>query len=130
MNSCRVRRGSSGLVTVLLSYNRDHADEQRTHAPETSRSGSRGRGNRFWTQRTGIVNGPAQANLNLSLSKNIPLRWLREGSNLQFRVEFFNIFNHPQFADPDNNFSSTTFGAISSTSVNPRVGQLALKFSF
>jgi len=44
---------------------------------------------------------------------------------LQFRAEFFNVFNHPQFADPDNNFSSPTFGVISSTSVNPRVGQLA-----
>jgi hypothetical protein len=92
--------------------------------------GADGMGTAFGNSATGIVNGPAQANLDLSLSKNIPLRWPREGSSLQFRAEFFNVFNHPQFADPDNNFSSATFGIISSTSVNPRVGQLALKFSF
>jgi hypothetical protein len=36
----------------------------------------------------------------------------------------------PQFANPDSNFSSSTFGVISSTAVNPRVGQLALMFAF
>jgi len=92
--------------------------------------GADGMGTAFGDSATGIVNGPAQANLDLSISKNIPLRWPREGSNLQFRAEFFNVFNHPQFADPDNNLSSATFGIISSTSVNPRVGQLALKFAF
>jgi hypothetical protein len=38
--------------------------------------------------------------------------------------------NHPQFANPDTNFSSPTFGVISSTAVNPRVIQLALKLVF
>jgi hypothetical protein len=60
----------------------------------------------------------------------IPLRWPKVGSRLEFRVEFFNVFNHPQFADPDESFSSASFGLISGTSVNPRVGQLALKVSF
>jgi TonB dependent receptor len=92
--------------------------------------GADGIGTAFGNSATGIVNGPDQANLDLSLTKTIPLRWPKEGSGLQFRVEFFNVFNHPQFADPDNNYSSATFGVISSTSVNPRVGQLALKFSF
>jgi len=87
-------------------------------------------GTAFGNSATGIVNGPGQANLDLSLTKTIPLRWPKEGSGLQFRVEFFNALNHPQFADPDTNFTSPTFGVISSTSVNPRVGQLALKFSF
>jgi hypothetical protein len=89
-----------------------------------------GIGTAFGDSGTGIVNGPDQANFDLSLTKIIPLRWPKEGSSLQFRAEFFNVFNHPQFADPDNNFSSPTFGVISSTSVNPRVGQLALKLSF
>ena len=92
--------------------------------------GADGIGTAFGDSATGVVNGPAQANLDLSLSKILPLRWPKDGSSLQFRVEFFNVFNHPQFADPDNNFSSSTFGVISSTSVNPRVGQLALKLSF
>jgi hypothetical protein len=42
-------------------------------------------------------------------------------------MEFFNALNHSQFANPDTNFSSPTFGIISSTSVNSRVGQLAIK---
>jgi hypothetical protein len=35
-----------------------------------------------------------------------------------------------QFANPDTNFTSPTFGVISSTAVNARVGQLALRFTF
>jgi hypothetical protein len=92
--------------------------------------GADGIGTAFGNSATGIVNGPAQANLDLSVAKAIPLRWPKDGSSLQFRAELFNVFNHPQFADPDNNFSSATFGVISGTSVSPRVGQLALKFSF
>jgi hypothetical protein len=92
--------------------------------------GADGMGTGFGNSATGIVNGPDQANLDLSLSKTFPLRWPQEGCTLQFRAEFFNSLNHAQFANPDNNFSSATFGVISGTSVNPRVGQLALKFGF
>jgi hypothetical protein len=92
--------------------------------------GADGMGTGFGNSATGIINGPGQASLDLSLTKMFPLRWPREGSSLQVRAEFFNTLNHSQFADPDNNFSSPTFGVISSTSVNPRVGQLALQFSF
>jgi hypothetical protein len=92
--------------------------------------GADGIGTAFGNSATGIVNGPGQANLDLSLTKTIPLRWVSVESNLQIRGELFNVFNHPQFADPDDNFSSATFGVISSTSVNPRVGQLAVKLNF
>jgi hypothetical protein len=84
----------------------------------------------FGNSGTGIVDGPAQANLDLALSKAITLDWPREKSSLRFRIEFYNAFNHPQFANPDSNFTSPTFGVISATSVNPRVGQLAVKFAF
>jgi len=84
----------------------------------------------FGNSGTGIVDGPGQANLDLALSKTVPLNWPVERANLQFRAEFFNAFNHPQFANPDTNFASPTFGVISSTAVNPRVGQVALRFSF
>src|SRR5437667_6475 len=76
---------------------------------------------------TGIVDGPGQANLDLSISKAIALAWPSEKSTIQLRAEFFNVFNHPQFANPDTSFSSPTFGVITCTSVNPRVGQLALR---
>jgi hypothetical protein len=34
-----------------------------------------------------------------------------ENSTIQFRAEFFNAFNHPQFANPDTNFTSPTFAS-------------------
>jgi hypothetical protein len=84
----------------------------------------------FGNSGTGIVDGPGQANLDLALSKTIFLNWPVERSNLQLRAEFFNAFNHPQFANPDTNYTSPTFGVISSTTVSARVGQLALRFNF
>jgi hypothetical protein len=92
--------------------------------------GADGIGTAFGNSATGIVNGPGQANLDLSLAKTAALRWPREKSSLEFRAEFFNALNHPQFSNPDTNFSSPTFGVISSTAVNPRVGQLALTYAF
>jgi hypothetical protein len=68
--------------------------------------------------------------VDLSLSKLVAIPWPREGSGLEFRAEFFNTFNHPQFANPDSDFASATFGVITSTAVNAQVGQLGLKFSF
>ena len=78
----------------------------------------------------GIVTGPGQINTDLALSKKFAVRWPVETTNLEFRAEFFNAFNHAQFADPDTNFSSATFGKIQSTAVSPRVMQFALKLSF
>jgi hypothetical protein len=49
---------------------------------------------------------------------------------MQFRAEFFNVFNHPLFQDPDSNFGDPTFGKITNTYGSPRVVQLALKLSF
>jgi len=92
--------------------------------------GADGIGTGFGDSGTGIVNGPGQANVDFSLSKTIQVKWPTEGTSLQFRAEFYNAFNHPQFANPDTNFTSPTFGVISSTAVNPRVIQLALKLAF
>ena len=92
--------------------------------------GADGIGTAFGNSGTGIVDGPGQANLDLALSKTVVLHWPIEKSSLQFRGEFFNMLNHPQFANPDTNFTSPTFGVITSTAVNPRVVQLALKLAF
>ena len=92
--------------------------------------GADGIGTAFGNSGTGIVDGPGQANLDLSFLKTVVLNWLVENSSLEFRAEFYNALNHPQFANPDTSFTSPTFGVISSTSVNARVGQLALKFEF
>ena len=71
--------------------------------------------------------GPGQFNFDASLSKAIPVG---ERAQLQFRTEFFNMFNHAQFNNPAANLAVATFGQITSTSVNPRLIQLALKLVF
>jgi hypothetical protein len=87
-------------------------------------------GTGFGNSATGIVDGPGQANIDIGVTKAWTVVWPHDGSNLQFRAELFNALNHPQFSNPDTNFSSPTFGAITSTSVSSRVGQIAVKFTF
>ena len=80
------------------------------------------------------VLGPGRNNWNLSLFKNFVLNEDR-GSNIQFRAEFFNVWNHTQFQSDDiyggvsTTFGSTNFGKVTSA-YDPRTIQLALKVSF
>ncbi len=80
------------------------------------------------------VRGPGRDNWNLSLYKNFLFSETR-GSNLQFRAEFFNIWNHTQFqGDTQNggistNLGSNNFGAVTNA-YDPRTIQLALKLFF
>jgi hypothetical protein len=97
--------------------------------------GADGLGTAFGDAPIGLLNGPDQVNFDFSFIKNTRLGWITEGSNLQFRAELFNAFNHPQFADPITDFLYNTinlFGANpgGATVVNPRVVQFALKLTF
>jgi hypothetical protein len=92
--------------------------------------GADGVGTGFGNSATGLTNGPGQANIDLAISKTTPLRWISDNTTVQFRAELYNALNHPQFADPDNDFASPSFGVIRTTSVNPRVVQFALKLAF
>jgi Carboxypeptidase regulatory-like domain len=71
--------------------------------------------------------GPDFVNTDFSVIKQIGLP--RE-MGLNFRAEFFNLFNHPQFGSPVADVSQPGFGFVQSTIPNPRVIQLALKLSF
>ena len=71
--------------------------------------------------------GPDFVNTDFSVIKQIGLP--RE-MGLNFRAEFFNLFNHSQFGSPVNDVSSPGFGFVQSTVNNPRLIQLALKLSF
>jgi hypothetical protein len=91
------------------------------------------------------LRGARQVNFDFSLAKLFPLS---ESRAFEFRCEFFNLFNHPNFANPISNLNAliasggridpTTgqvlnagnFGRIISTSNNPRIIQFTLKFSF
>jgi hypothetical protein len=74
-----------------------------------------------------ILRGPGRTNLDFSAFKMIPLT---ERFQLQFRGEFFNIFNHPQFDLPNGTIGSAAAGVISSTVGSPRDIQLSLRLSF
>jgi len=82
------------------------------------------------------VYGPRFVNTDFSIIKDFPLTF-REGTDLQFRAEFFNLFNHPQFylggaggsGEQDINASST-FGVINNTVNNARLIQFGLKLRF
>jgi hypothetical protein len=78
----------------------------------------------------GIIFGPGQFNFDATISKTTRVGGIHENAALQFRAEFFNLFNHPQFNNPDNGRTDGSFGQISSTSVNARLIQLALKYIF
>jgi hypothetical protein len=72
--------------------------------------------------------GPDFVNTDFSVIKQFALP--REGMGLNFRAEFFNLFNHAQFGSPVNDVSALGFGSVNSTVNNPRLVQLALKLSF
>jgi hypothetical protein len=54
---------------------------------------------------------------------------LTERVSTQFRAEFFNLFNNPNFKLPDSNNASGTFGRITGA-LDPRIVQFALKVVF
>jgi hypothetical protein len=92
-----------------------------------------------------VLRGPKQTNVDFSLIKRFPIS---ESKNIEFRAEFFNVFNHVNFANPISNLNAFVssggsidpntgqirdagdFGRITSTSNNPRLIQFALRFSF
>jgi hypothetical protein len=79
----------------------------------------------------GVALGPGQSNWDISLAKLTRVGGLNEKATLEFRTEFFNAFNHPQFSNPATAFNSAaSFGLITSTSVNPRLIQFGLKYRF
>ena len=82
------------------------------------------------------VYGPRFVNTDFSVIKDFPLSF-REGMNLQFRAEFFNFLNHPQYflaglgdtGQQDIN-SPSSFGVINQTVNNSRDIQFALRLNF
>jgi hypothetical protein len=81
------------------------------------------------------LSGPGFVNTDFSVIKQFALPW--EGVGINFRAEFFNLFNHPQLGlpvSPVNGYADINAGAgfstISFTVNNPRVLQFGLKLTF
>ena len=97
----------------------------------------------YGTAPRNLLRGPGTWQIDLGAAKNIPI-W--ERGQLQFRAEFYNIFNHPQLGQPQSTFNpsnATGFGSIINTvntsivspitpvgSGTPREMQFALRFDF
>jgi hypothetical protein len=74
-----------------------------------------------------VGTGPSQTNFDFSVFKDFALGG--EGRRkLQFRAEFFNILNTPQFQIPGRTFNTPQFGTITETINDNRDVQLALRF--
>ena len=74
-----------------------------------------------------ILRGPHRTNIDCSIFK---IASITERYKVQFRAEFFNALNHPQFNLPNSTIGSASAGIISSTVGSPRDIQLSLRLSF
>ncbi len=81
----------------------------------------------FGTSGKNNMRGPRYFKTDLGILKNFRIT---EQHRIQFRTEFFNVFNNVNFDAPGNNVSSTdSFGRITSAQ-SPRILQFALKYLF
>jgi Carboxypeptidase regulatory-like domain/TonB dependent receptor-like, beta-barrel/TonB-dependent Receptor Plug Domain len=87
-----------------------------------------------------ILIGPGITNLDFSVFKNNRIKRISENFNIQFRMEMFNIMNHPNFAPPTVPDNTDIFlsdgtptgvaGLLTRTTIPERQIQFALKFIF
>jgi len=73
------------------------------------------------------VIGPPLVDVDFSTSKNFAFS---EKRRLEFRTEFFNLFNHPIFGQPNSTVGTASFGTITGTRVDSREIQFALKLNY
>jgi hypothetical protein len=81
----------------------------------------------FGTAGKGSLRGPGYFNWDMGLGKNFALPG--EHLKLQFRAEYFNVFNRANFNDPGVSLSGSALGQILGAQ-DPRIGQLSLKLTF
>ena len=88
----------------------------------------------------GSVRGPTDWDADTGLLKNFTPLTSHENFNFQLRGEFFNVFNHPQWSDPNVTFANGAFGSTRQTigtqvgnvltTADYRIIQFALKMNF
>jgi hypothetical protein len=84
-----------------------------------------------------IISGPGYYNVDLVIGKRTKFASISETFNIEFRAEFFNLFNRPNFLNPNATLGSPTFGLIRGTRADvvtalpaSRIIQFALKIGF
>ncbi len=73
-----------------------------------------------------FFHGPGLNNWDMGLLKNAQIT---ERTDLRFRGEFVNVFNHAQFLSPVGNFLASNFGQVTAAR-GPRTDQVSVKFLF
>ncbi len=81
----------------------------------------------FGTTPVGVIQGPGYNSFDLALHKRFAIK---ESMGVQFRLEAFNAFNHPNLGNPNTSFGSAAFGTISSIVGTARDLQLGFRFDF
>jgi hypothetical protein len=81
---------------------------------------------RFGNSGHNILIGPGMQQWDISIIKRNPIT---EKVNLEFRAEFFNLFNHPNFGTPGTTIGTDTAGQLTSAG-SPRDIQFGLKLKF
>ena len=74
-----------------------------------------------------ILVGPGLVDADFSVFKEFPIK---ERLKFQFRAEMFNIFNHPNFGNPNTTWNTGSFGNITQTTTNNRDIQFGVKLVF
>ena len=74
-----------------------------------------------------ILTGPGLTNVDFSIFKDFPIY---ERFKFQFRAEMFNIFNHPNFGNPNTTWNTGSFGNITATLTDNRDIQFGGKLIF
>ncbi len=67
--------------------------------------------------------------MNFKFVKRFPLKFLGDRGQLDFRTEFFNLFNRVNLGQPTGNLSSSQFGR-STTALGARNVQFGLRLAF
>ena len=81
----------------------------------------------FGTHVRNSIKGPGFWKVDLALSRLVSLAGT---SNLEFRVEVFNLFNRFNCGLPNTNLGAGTFGRITTTTGDPRIMQFGIKYGF
>jgi hypothetical protein len=119
--------GTNGIATPNYDGLPIKKFNPRSHAYfDTSRFSLQALGT-LGSSRRRFFHGPGIDNTDVALKKFIPYR---DHYSLELRAEFFNVFNHASFYNPDGNISDgPSFGVVTGAR-DPRIGQLAARFSF